>query len=803
MRTRPLGRAWKSSPGRLLVLFALLAAASAAPARGDGAGEAEAAFDGALLKDDLAGELADAAKEIRIAFHATAGTKLSATLGSDARALGQTGADGAAGLTLTLCDAQDADLDVDATKYDVSNAKLVRWRAFPLPATGDYTLIVRAAAPGTWRLQLSGVVAATHAEETTTALGVDQTDELEFDGLAGGRATWKLSKATKASKFAGEAVRIVQPDDTDLTGVAETASGSVTLLQDGRHRLVYRNGGSAAGDGKAKVDVKAPKLVRRTAYVRPDETVFVPVVTKVEPSRAFHREDALALTLNGRDFQTGADVRLVRAGRDDIVATDVVVGATAITCVVDLDTKDTTDETSVGSWTVGVWNDPEYATPGDATTLVKESATRSLAKKLTSLSAASITLPSGVVKGAEVWYVDFNDDFADDLAAMGISSTDANVNARAQVLIQAYTILYLRDLFGANETFGTLRKNVSVPICFLVGKPPAVAGAPGVDYNRIEVGGAEQAGDPHDPAEPLAWGASGLPGSEIDFGNTRRDDLVAVDDDGNRVGLGARTAVLDPTLPHSASGWVTATAPLRARPLRTSDLFVFSTNFVPQSQAEADRYAEIVKQCERVSREVAALVAHHVAKAMGAPDGSPTGPLSNPTTSGDLWATLGSPEFSTSELSTMRSAAVPHQLPGQSRQLQITWFPLLPTRVSPLPDCVTPTSYSATFGFVGGRPNAVPGDYKVQFVLGGILPPPQLGLSFNAISGNVPVSSDGNVNNYMCYAAVFRIAVTDNVRGVTRLLRYRLDTYPNVNDPGFPAALRPSAQACINTLPPK
>ena len=98
---------------------------------------------------------------------------------------------------------------------------------------------------------------------------------------------------------------------TVFDGVATKATGSVKLQQDGRHRFVYRNAGTAANDGAhVRIAVAPPKLVKRTGYVAPAGTALVPVVTKVTPPSAFHRETAIPVTITGRDFQTGADVRL-------------------------------------------------------------------------------------------------------------------------------------------------------------------------------------------------------------------------------------------------------------------------------------------------------------------------------------------------------------------------------------------------------------------------------------------------------------------------------------------------------------
>ena len=740
----------------------------------------EASFDGARLKDDLAGAIVDVAKEVRIKFRVLSqggNGKLSATLDADKRS----SAPAATGLTLRLCDAVGTDLGVTGSKYDLTKpGKSIRWNKFPVPATGDYVLIVRAATAGTWRLTLAGTQGKLGFEDTSPGIAPGATDDIEFDGLAGATASWTLDRTGKGPKFVGEAVEILQPDGQPLDGVATKATGNVKLQQDGRHRFVYRNAGTAANDGAhVRIAVAPPKLVKRTGYVAPAGTVLVPVVTKVTPPSAFHRETAIPVTITGRDFQTGADVRLFRNGRDDILGTSVeVMSETKIVCVFDLDTNDTEGKESVGTWKVGVWNAPTYGTPDDRSTLEKDSRTRSTSKSFTCLSASSIQLPAGVVKKTEVWFVDFNADFQDDLDKMGLGSADETARDLARNAVEAYTLVFLRDLFLCNETNGAITRKTSVPVSFIVAKPGAISGKPGTDYNRIEVGGEHQAGDAHDVAEPLLWGYA-----DIDTGNATREDLSVKDALGVRVGRGARTAILDPTANTAASGWATAMQPLRTRALGANDRRYFLRGFFPNDQSQADRYKEIVEQCTRAAREIAAIIAHHVGKAMGIEDGVALGPMSNPTLAGDLWPTTASLQFSAGEIATMRANAQPSRLPGTTKPLVVGFFPLVTTHTYLLEEATTDKTYGAPsearFGFVGGRPNARKTDYRVQYVVGSVVPL-GLTLSFDGLDGKPPLWISQVSNQFYYARAIFRIAVTDKERDTVKFFQYRLNIVPDI-----------------------
>lgn len=776
---------------RTVATFCLAACLAATAALGDGEpapGAVAAEFDAGRLKDLLFAEIPDAAKEIRVEVYASAGSELSADLTPDA-----TPGTAATGVALTLCDGSGAEVPVAGTKADKSKegTDAVKWRNVPLPAAGPYTLIARAATPGGIQLKLGGSAAASKTTvESTVPAAVGAETSAAFAGVRGGTVKTKLKKRGN-SKFVGTPVRIERPDGSVVFTFLEDSGQAQPILDvDGTHTLFFRNDGNAAGDWTAKITVSPPKLKKRTAYVRPEGTALVPKVKKLDPDKGVHFDPELRLTILGADFQPGVDVRLLRNDFFDIVATDVdVISESEIRCTLDLDTRVNEGKQSIGKWTLGVWNAPQYTVVDDPFSLVKQSPTSDRSKPFNSVGAGSIRLPDGVEPESEVWFLDFNDGFQSDLNRMGLGSEDPEVRTLARNAVEAYVVASLRDLFGVNETSGNIGKNGPVPVSFVVARPSRVAGDPGVDFNRIEIGGDYQNGDERSQSEPLLWGFA-----PVDPGNVAREDLSLLEDDGQggtrRVGRGARTGVLDPDLPSADPTWTAATSPLRNSPLIRLDRRFFLPGFSPGNTFEANRYRDLVQQFERCSREIAAIVAHHIGKAMGVADGG-TGPMQNPSSAGAMWLTHQSLSFGAGDLTTLGANAVNSDLPGTSDKLNVGFFPLVSTRPGLLPNATTDEAYTTTWDFVGGRNNAIPSEYKVQYVRGSTVPI-GMTLSYAGLSGTPPLFLTTNV--FYCSLAIFQIAVTDERRGGTRFFIYRLNVLPNI--PKLPSSLQPQATQC-------
>jgi len=763
----------------------LLSAPFASQGRAD-PGVVEASFDSARFADDLSGSYSGAADAcIRVSLYASAGSTISVNLAPE-----PTTAAPIPGLTLTLLDPAAVDQSVTGSKYDKTkpDTTTIVWSKVPLATTGTYVFLLRGTGAGTWRLKLKGAIKKFQETFPSPAdLGVGAETSVDFQGLRGGTVSYSLAP-TGTSKFVGALTRIVRPDGSTIDASVPDAAvdgakkGKVLLDVDGVHQMFFKNAGPGIGPWTAKTTVAPPTIYTRRGFVSAAGTAFVPVVTKVTPASDYHLDDAAAVTLTGRDFQPGADVRLVRKNFADIIATDVLVDSeTQIRCMLNLDTAPVTGVFSIGKWNVGVWNAPVYLTPGDPTTLDKSSPSYSAKKPFNCLSASSITLPHGVIKETETWQLNFNSDFQIDLNHMGLGSTDAETAGSARSAVQAYVVCFLRDLMRANETTGKLSPGVSAPLSFVVGKIPTPAGKPGREYNRIEIGGAWQTGDPTDATEPLLWGFAPLGQHPVDLS-------VNVDDGAGgtmRAGYGVRTAVLDPTSPVANPDWVFATGPLRQNPLTLFDRAYFAPGFRPSTVSQANRYRDIVTQTTRAAREIAALIAHQVGRAMGLVPGG-TGPMANPSTAGFFWPTTVGLSFESSDVSILIANAATTTLPGKSPSLVVTYFPLLSTQPSILPDSTAAVTYGVNWNFVGGRANALISDYSVRLastmpVLSGG-PPLQGTVTANiqglTITGS-PVYFDQAQGLPYGGIAFLRLAVTDTVRGKSIVLFYRLNVQPN------------------------
>jgi hypothetical protein len=776
-----------------LLLAATAALLLAVPCFGGGTpADVEAAFDSARLADDLSGSLSDPAKEIDIQVYVSAGSKLTATLSA-----------GTAGTvpSLKLCDGAGADQLVTGSTFDksVAGSNVVKWKGVPLAATGPYTLVVKLSAADTWRLTLKGTLATIKQTFPSPAnLGVNAQTQVAFNGLRGGKLSYTLA-AAQNSKFKGALVRVERPDGSTIDGTPTTASGKVPLDQDGLYQLVFMNVGNGIGAWKATTTVTPPALVVRRCYVETGGTAIVPTVSGVTPPRDFQRDDACAMTINGKNFQTGVDVRLVRSGFQDIIGTGIVLDSeTLIHCMFNLDTAPITGVESLGKWKVGVFNNPVYAVPGDKTTLDQTSPTKNLSKTFDSLSSSSIVLPAGVAKETEVWQLAFNSGFQEDLNRMGLGSDDNDLEASARNAVEAYVVCYLRELFRQNETNGNLGKTNAPAISFCVASVPKPAGKPGVDFNRIEIGGAWQAGDPQDPNDSLFWGYSPL-----DTGNTQRENLAVDVDDGaggtTHLGYGARTRVLDPTTNFASPTWVQVTAPMRQAPLGTfsGDPRYFQGGFSPVSIQDANRYHDVVELVSRAAREIAAITAHHIGRAMGLPSGG-SGPMADPDKSGNMWLVNGSLSFLNDDVTTLRNNAAIATLPGKTKTLTVTYFPLiaqLPSYIKP--DCYTGVPYSVDWNYVGGRANALVTDYSVAYSGGNH--PRGLTVSVKGLSGTAPLYIDTMNQQFHCDIAYFRVTCTDTIRNLAYPFIYRLNILPTVS------MLRPGneqnqAQNCLNAI---
>jgi hypothetical protein len=171
--------------------------------------------------------------------------------------------------------------------------------------------------------------------------------------------------------------------------------------------------------------------------------------------------------------------------------------------------------------------------------------------------------------------------------------------------------------------------------------------------------------------------------------------------------------------------------------------------------------------------------------------------MANPTTAGDMWPLNGSLAFAANDLATLRTNAEPGALPGTSKTLTVTYFPLISLQPSYLPNCTTVVPYSVEWKYVGGRANAQVTDYSVVYSGGN--PPLDLVLSYTGLAGTSRLYIDASQGMFNCDINYFRVRVTDTVRKLSYSFIYRLNILPNI------PLLRPGneqnqATNCKNTI---
>jgi len=270
----------------------------------------------------------------------------------------------------------------------------------------------------------------------------------------------------------------------------------------------------------------------------------------------------------------------------------------------------------------------------------------------------------------------------------------------------------------------------------------------GYAYNRLAFTGPPVAGDPSDnPALP--WGFA-----PVDAGNSARED----------VGGDAGTApvplrVFDPgDATRTTAEYRAVFGPLLADPLSTADRQYFLFDFVPATQAELDRWRDLVRAVELLGREIAAVAAHHVGRATGLSN-TTIGLTSTPDAVG-IFSRTDDLGFSTAEEASLAANAVPHALPGRSSQLRAEVFPLIPSADYRLPEATTQESYVVPIAPIGGRPDREPGDLVWTFAEG-VMP---FGIDVEQdgrIRGTAPFEDSGSVLGLYHGAFQFVLRVVD------------------------------------------
>jgi hypothetical protein len=155
-----------------------------------------------------------------------------------------------------------------------------------------------------------------------------------------------------------------------------------------------------------------------------------------------------------------------------------------------------------------------------------------------------------------------------------------------------------------------------------------------------------------------------------------------------------------------------------------------------------DRMALIAATANRLGREIAAVLAHHVGRTLGLSNGDwflNDTPSGLPDRYGEFSANHDA-AFTSGELSVLAAnlaaRAAERALPGKSSTLEGEYFPFFPTDLYLLPDATTAVSYPLlAFAVGGGRPDLEIEDIRWEGISGTI--PAGYGMSNTGVFGGL------------------------------------------------------------------
>ncbi len=581
----------------------------------------------------------------------------------------------------------------------------------------------------------------------TPTTGQQAWTGLGFDAPAGSRLRYSMKALTVGAVLSQP--RLVAPDDA-VTALEGLTGKGIPLGQDGTWDLQVYNDSDANAEISIVVSLTLPKASRRVLYLSPLGFGEAPRIASIDPSKVLDDRPAPGVEILGEGFDPAAAVRLERKDLDPLspASFEVLEGG-----------RITADF------------DPQGADPGGWTLVVENPSGGEGRRRFTIQSAGQVKLPPGAVEGTEVWWIEFDRDaFRDDLALMGLGSSNPATAALAEAAVKSYALYWSRTAFGNGGGTGKTMEG-SVPVSFVLEEPPSTVGAPGADYDRIRVGGAAAPADPSSNPN-YAWGDGPL-----DPGNASYEDLS---EDGG-AGRGLRTRALQPSLSTATDGWNATLRPLLDNPLTTADAFYFLKDVNVSTPESGARYRAIVAAVEAAGKEIGGSIAHFVGRSMGTADGV-SGLAFVPVKVG-AYAALLNFAFTGPETAAM-AAAVRAGLPGRAKTLRAATFPVRETLAYLLPNALSGQAYAASFGLAGGRPDPAPGD--VQLDVAGFLPPGFSLSNSGVVSGTAPLR-DLN-NNLVGGAYRFLVRYRDAVSGEEVFFGHRINLLVDTANPALSLA---------------
>jgi hypothetical protein len=634
----------------------------------------------------------------------------------------------------------------------VSSSK-VKLKSFPIRVSGDWVLEIRAAVGTRGRYKLKTKIEVRETWKSVVPVGAEEEVEIPFAAPAGARL--KKIRVEIDEGDIDPAISRLRTPTGSIALPADLEQGDIPLEDPGEHTLVVENLASVAGALSVKIKVKPEDHDGLTLYLSPQGYGSAPEVDSRDPKKAL--QDALVsdVAIEGSDFDPAAVVYLRREGQADVPAADVVVVSNSeITCSLDL------AGLKAGTWDLVVEN--PCGGDDDASFKIKK--------------PSDVDLPDGVTDDTEVWFLEFGDEFEGDLALFGLSSTSDSVAEKAAETVKAYILYDLREIFGLKGSSGKVRDD-AVALSFLVEEPTALIGVAGEAYNRLRIGGEIQPGDPASDNPYVAWGYS-----DVDVGNRSMDDLSS---DGG-AGRGLFLRALNPYGATVTPAWQNAFADLIASPLTALDRTYFKADFDPSTTQESERYAAIDGAIRTLAREVAAIAAHHIARAMGLPNGA-SGISSTPAAVG-TFAGVTFPEFAEEEIEDLVEAARASDLPGSSGKLTATYLPLRGLADFLLPEVVSATTVAIDLPYAGGRPDLRSDDVEYEGRYGYI--PMGFSIDDGSIGGYAPYMVD---LSWYYGVLEFGIQIEDTVTGDRDRPDHRINLVINLDH--VPAVEQAQAQA--------
>jgi hypothetical protein len=536
-----------------------------------------------------------------------------------------------------------------------------------------------------------------------------------------------------------------RPLDVDADPVFAPSTGTYTV----RVRASEGFAGRYVLNLKVYSQRNMPK--RRDLWLSPHGFGPAPDIRAAAPDEALRSEPDLRIELTGENFAAGAEVVLRRGSF--LIRGDVLESADDL-----LRVRFRYERVPKGRWSLTVTN------PSGAEDR----------RRVTIWALRDLILPAGVVDGAEVWFLDFTDEFESDLERFGLRGDDETVNGLAREAVKTYAVRLLRHHFGQPGERGEAVWR-GVRVCFLLERPTRLAGD---RYNRIEIGGDARPDAPSDNPD-LPWGY--VP---VDEGNRRFDDIGG---EGDRNTAKLPTGEMAPSVapvvnPLVSPSFADDFEPLLDRPVEAGDAGFFGpeSGLLLTTDDAIARNADIVRATERLGREIAAIVAHHAARAMGVGNGD-DGIMGTPELFGefseDRRIAFGRPESELLRLNSRDS-----DLPGNSVALIAQPFPLAPGQG--LMEVFSGESFDESLNPVGGPPELRFEEYDITTQVS------RLPVGFeitaeNDLVGNPPAADPGNPGAYPRAATLIRLFLTDPETQLPREFRYRinllvdLDTLPN------------------------